>query len=174
MSTLKVTVCPRKFTSQPGMIRTAPSRMPGYQSGWEAEEMASGVYGPYSQTGLICANVDSRTRAPKMKKNQACPLSRKYGQNGCPTTFCSVRPRPGRWVCFWCTMMNRWAVIRARMRPGIGSTWRMYIRGTTESPGNAPPNRKNDTQVPTIGIPCKVDWYACDIEMPSSLTYEPW
>ena len=63
-----------------------------YQSGWEAEEIASGVYGPYSQTGLIWANVASMTSAPKMKKNQAWPLSMKYGQNGCPTTFFSVFP----------------------------------------------------------------------------------
>jgi len=54
--------------------------------------MASGVYGPYSHTGLICAKVASTTRAPKMKKNHAWPLSRKYGQNGWPTTFFSVRP----------------------------------------------------------------------------------
>ena len=92
MSTLRVTVCPRKFSSQGGMMRSAPSKMPRYQSGWDAEEIASGVYGPYSQTGLICANVDSATRAPKMKKNHAWPLSRKYGQNGWPTTFRSVFP----------------------------------------------------------------------------------
>jgi hypothetical protein len=63
-----------------------------YQSGWVAAEIASGLYGPYSQTGLICANAPSTTRPPKMKKNQACPLSRKYGHNGWPTTFFSVRP----------------------------------------------------------------------------------
>ena len=113
-----------------------------YQSGWEAEEIASGVYGPYSQTGLICANVDSTTSAPKMKKNQAWPLSMKYGQNGCPTTFFSVFPCAGICVCFWWNMMNRCAVTSARIRPGISSTWMMYIRGTIELPGNGPPNRK--------------------------------
>src|SRR5215831_15904165 len=95
MSTDSDSVCPRKLISQEGMMRSEPSRMPMYQSGWDAEEIASGVYGPYSQIGLICANVESTTRTPKMKKNHACPLSRKYGQNGCPTTFFSVFPRPG-------------------------------------------------------------------------------
>jgi hypothetical protein len=33
-------------------------------------------------------------------------------------------------VCFWCIMMNRCAVISARIRPGISSTCRMYILGT--------------------------------------------
>ena len=105
--------------------------------------MATGTYGPYSQTGLIWAKVASRTSAPKMKKNHAPPLARKYGKNGWPTTFFSVLPRPGIWVCFWCTMMNRCAVTSARIRPGISSTCRMYIRGTIEVPGNGPPNRKN-------------------------------
>ena len=54
--------------------------------------MATGEYGPYSQIGLIWANVASRTSAPKMKKNQAPPLAMKYGKNGCPFTFFSVFP----------------------------------------------------------------------------------
>ena len=70
-----------------------------------------------------------------MKKNQAPPLAMKYGKNGWPTTFFSVRPRPGIWVCFWWTMMNRWAVISARIRPGISSTWTMYSLGMMMSPG---------------------------------------
>ena len=41
--------------------------------------MATGEYGPYSQTGLIWAKVDIRASAPKMKKNQAPPLAMKYG-----------------------------------------------------------------------------------------------
>lgn len=42
-----------------GMIRNAPSRKPTYQSGWEPVDTAAGWYGPYSQIGLICANVAS-------------------------------------------------------------------------------------------------------------------
>ena len=83
------------------------------------------MYGPYCQTGLICANVASATSAPKMKKNQAWPLSRKYGKNGWPTTFFSVFSRAGICVCFWWNMMNRCAVIRPRIRPGIRNTCRM-------------------------------------------------
>jgi len=79
ISTDRDSVCPRKLISQAGMTRSAPSRMPRYQSGWLAEETASGVYGPYSQIGLICANVASTASVPKMKKNHAVPLSRKYG-----------------------------------------------------------------------------------------------
>ena len=77
ISTESESVCPRKLISQAGIMRRLPSRTPMYQSGCDADEIASGVYGPYCQTGLICANVASRTSAPKMKKNQAWPLSRK-------------------------------------------------------------------------------------------------
>src|SRR3974390_2908867 len=69
MSTLSDSVCPRKFHSQAGIMRSEPSRMPMYQSGCEADEIATGVYGPYSQIGLIVANVASTAHAPKMKKN---------------------------------------------------------------------------------------------------------
>ena len=41
------------------------------------------------------------------------------------TTFLSVRPGPGIWVCFWWNMMNRCAVTRARISAGISSTCRM-------------------------------------------------
>ncbi len=88
-----------------------------------------------------------------MKKNHAWPLSRKYGKNGWPTTFFSVFPLAGICVCFWWNMMNRCAVISARMMPGIRNTCRMYIRGMTAVPGNSPPNRKNEMYVPTIGMP---------------------
>ena len=43
MSTLSDSVCPRKLISQAGMTRSEPSRMPMYQSGWDADEMATGV-----------------------------------------------------------------------------------------------------------------------------------
>jgi hypothetical protein len=79
MNTLSDRVCPRKLISQAGMMRSEPSRIPMYQSGWEADEIASGVYGPYSQIGLTWANVESSVSAAKMKKNQAWPLTRKYG-----------------------------------------------------------------------------------------------
>src|SRR6266849_6935364 len=87
MSTLSESVCPRKLISQAGIIRSEPSRMPIYQSGWDADEICIGLYGPYSQIGLIWANVASSTSAAKMKKNHAPPLATKYGKNGWPVTF---------------------------------------------------------------------------------------
>ena len=60
-----------------------------------------------------------------MKKKNAPVLAMKYGYIGAPTTFLSVRPGPGIWVCFWWNMMNRCAVTRARISPGISSTCRM-------------------------------------------------
>src|SRR6516225_352594 len=75
MSTLSESVCPRKLISQAGIIRSAPSRMPMYQSGWEADEIATGVYGPYSQMGLIVAKAESSATAAKMKKNQELVLA---------------------------------------------------------------------------------------------------
>jgi hypothetical protein len=41
--------------------------------------MATGVYGPYSQIGLIWAKVASSASAPKMNMNQALVLATKYG-----------------------------------------------------------------------------------------------
>src|ERR1022692_309273 len=76
--------------------------------------MATGVYGPYSHTGLIWANVEASDSAPKVKKKNAPVFAMKYGYVGAPTTFWSVRPLPGIWVCFWWNMMNRCAVISAR------------------------------------------------------------
>jgi hypothetical protein len=153
MNTDSDSVCPRKLYSHAGIMRSEPSRKPMYQSGCDADEIASGVYGPYSHTGLIWQNVASRTSPPKMKKNQACPLSRKYGQNGCPITFFSVTPLPGIWVCFWWNMTNRCAATSARMRPGTRNTCRMYSRGMIAVPGNGPSNRKYAAYVPTIGTP---------------------
>ncbi len=106
--------------------------------------MATGLYGPYSQTGLIWARQPSRASKPKTKKKNAPVLAMKYGYSGWPTTFLSVRPLPGIWVCFWWNIRNRCAVIRASSSPGISSTWMMYSRGMMSVPGNCPPNRKND------------------------------
>src|ERR1035438_2153978 len=66
----------------------------------------------------------------------------KYGYIGAPTTLCSVLPLAGIWVCFWWNMMNRCAVISARISPGISSTCRMYILGMIKFPGDAPPSHE--------------------------------
>src|SRR6266851_7810972 len=109
MSTLSESVYPRKFISQAGIIRSEPSRIPMYQSGCDADEICTGLYGPYSQIGLICANVESSAVPAKMKKNHAPPLATKYGKNGWAVTFCSVSPLAGIWVCFWWNVKHRWA-----------------------------------------------------------------
>ena len=83
------------------------------------------MYGPTSQIGLIWANVASRASTPKTKKKNAPVLTMKYGYMGWPTTLALVRPGPGIWVCFWCTIRNRCALTRASSRPGISSTWMM-------------------------------------------------
>ncbi len=49
--------------------------------------MATGLYGPYSQIGLIWANVAARASAAKVKKKNAPVLAMKYGYSGAPTTF---------------------------------------------------------------------------------------
>ena len=79
-----------------------------------------------------------------MKKKNAPVLAMKYGYIGWPTTFLSVRPLPGIWVCFWWNIRNRCAVTSASISAGISSTWMMYSRGMMSVPGNCPPNRKND------------------------------
>ena len=106
--------------------------------------MPEGLYGPNSQMGLICANVDISASTAKMKRKNALVLAAKYGYAGAPTTFLSVRPLLGIWVCFWWYMKNRCAEISASSRAGISSTWMMYSRGMIRFPGNSPPNRKND------------------------------
>ncbi len=105
--------------------------------------MATGLYGPYSQIGLIWVNVAARVTAAKVKKKNAPVLAMKYGYMGAPTTFWFVRPLPGIWVCFWWNMRNKCTVIRASSNPGMSSTCRMYSRGMITCPGNGPPNRKN-------------------------------
>ena len=61
-------VCPRKFHSMLGIMRSAPSRKPMYQSGWDpAVIWGVGVYGPYSQIGLI---VDERGRAGRRRRRR--------------------------------------------------------------------------------------------------------
>src|SRR4029077_13929449 len=100
MNTLNGIVCPATFHSQAGMMRSAPSSNPMEKSGWAREVMPEGLYGPNSQMGFICANVDISASTAKMKRKNALVLAAKYGYAGAPTTFLSVRPLLGIWVCF--------------------------------------------------------------------------
>ena len=60
----------------------------------------------------------------------------KVGNIGEPTTFCSVFPFPGNWVCFCLTRRPRWAASSPTRMAGTISTWMMKNRGMiTPLPG---------------------------------------
>ncbi len=70
-----------------------------------------------------------------------------------PTTFFSVRPGPGNWVCFWNHTRAMWAPMSASMMPGSSRMCSAYIRGMMISPGKSPPNSAQCSQVPITGMP---------------------
>ena len=49
----------------------------------------------------------------------------KIGRIRTPTTFFSVRPGPGNWVCFWYQTRPRCTAMSANSSPGRMKTWRM-------------------------------------------------
>ena len=59
------TVWSQSLISHAGSSRVEPSRKPTYQSGCEPALTWDGLYGPYSQTGLICTSPPSSAIAPK-------------------------------------------------------------------------------------------------------------
>lgn len=63
--TFQETVWPNSVVDQAGMMRSAPSRKPTYQSGCEPAEIWSGSYGPYSHTGLTWRKAAIPARTPK-------------------------------------------------------------------------------------------------------------
>ena len=63
-------VCPRILDSQFGVRRTAPSSQPMYQSGCEPAVTCDGVYGPYSQTGLMVTSAEISTVMPNTTKKK--------------------------------------------------------------------------------------------------------
>ena len=71
---------------------------PIYQSGWELAESIAGLYGPYSQIGLIWAKVASVAVTPKTKKKSAPVLAMNTGYSGSPTSLFSRCFFPGHWV----------------------------------------------------------------------------
>ena len=66
---------PETLISQSGIIRSAPSRKPMYQSGWEPAVTSDGSYGPYSQIGLIWAMPPSSAQTPKTRKKKPPALA---------------------------------------------------------------------------------------------------
>ena len=55
---------PPIWMSQPGIMRTAPSSQPMYQSGCAAVVASQGRYGPQSHTGLICTKAANAAQTP--------------------------------------------------------------------------------------------------------------
>src|SRR5437763_7523709 len=93
---------PNARISQFGNRRRAPSSQPRYQSGWAGDDTASGRNGPYSHTGLICTSPPISPNTAAMPKNSPRDFAVYVGKSFDPTTFVSVRPEPGKCVCFWC------------------------------------------------------------------------
>src|SRR4051812_35959247 len=95
----QLTVMPSRCDSTPGISRTAPSSQAMYQSGCEPAVTSAGLYGPYSQTGLICSSAPITASTPKTTKKNPPALAAYTGSRGNPTTFFSVLPGPGNCVC---------------------------------------------------------------------------
>src|SRR5579859_5815127 len=71
-------------SSQAGMIRSAPSRKPMYQSGTAPALILPGWYGPYNHTGLICATAPSATSTAPVNGSMG---STRQGRNGRDRAF---------------------------------------------------------------------------------------
>ena len=66
---------PKARISQPGMIRSAPSSQPMYQSGWLAVDTSAGSNGPYTQMGLIWNTPPRNASTPEVRKNNPSALN---------------------------------------------------------------------------------------------------
>ncbi len=73
--TFQLTVKPHSEVSQFGMMRSAPSAMPMYQSGCEPAVTSAGLYGPYFQTGLIVISAPISVVTPKTMKKKPPALA---------------------------------------------------------------------------------------------------
>ena len=77
------------------------------------------------QIGLICSRPPISASTPVTIAKNAPLFTANTGTMRMPMTFCSVRPGPGNWVCFWYHTSARCAAISARMMPGNSSTCAM-------------------------------------------------
>src|SRR3954462_14820953 len=153
MMMLNEKVKPSSVNSKnPGVMRTAPSSQPMYQSGCDPAVTGEGSYDPYIQIGLIVKSAPIRAVTPNTMKKNPPAFAAYTGYSGYPTTLSLVRPGPGYWVCFCTTSMIRGTVMSARKMPGSSSTWIVKSRGMKSSPGNWPPKAKKLMYEPTTGI----------------------
>ncbi|SID01996.1 Uncharacterised protein [Mycobacteroides abscessus subsp. abscessus] len=102
----------------------------------------------------------------KAKKDP--PLRANTGRMRTPTTFFSVAPGPGNWVCFWYQIRARWIPMSARMIAGISRMCMAYRRGIRMLPGKSPPNSAQCIQVPISGRPMVMPESAARIPVPES------
>src|ERR1700759_652455 len=91
---------PKERNSQCGQSRTDQSSHPRYQSGWDPADTVYGVYGPYSQTGLIWNRPPKRKITPLTIMKSPVALAAYCGQIRLPRMLVSVLPTPGKSVCF--------------------------------------------------------------------------
>ena len=75
MKTFIENVHPRMVHSHAGMIRSAPSSQPMYQSGWDPAVTWEGSYGPKFHTGLIWNSALIRAVTPKTMKKKPPALA---------------------------------------------------------------------------------------------------
>ena len=109
-----------------------------YQSGCEPAPTCDGLYGPYSHTGLIWTSAAQPRGDSEDGEEEAAGLRHEAGRSGAPTTLCSCGAAPGHWVCFWCHMSSRCAVISASRMPGTSRMWIVNSRGMKSVPGELP------------------------------------
>src|SRR4029078_921386 len=82
ISRFQLIVMPQNVDSKPGKIRTAPFRQPMYQSGCDPAVTSAGLYGPYSQTGLICISAPISAVMPNTTKKKPPALAVYTGNSG--------------------------------------------------------------------------------------------
>src|SRR5581483_240708 len=75
-------VWPHRWVSQPGMMRSAPSGQPMYQSGCEPAVTLVGSYGPNFHTGLIDSSAPMMAVTPKTTKKKPPALAAYTGSIG--------------------------------------------------------------------------------------------
>ena len=94
-----------------------------YQSGCDPAEICAALYGPRFQIGLIWKTPPMIAMTPAVTAKKPPPLAAKTGRIRTPTTFLSVRPGPGNWVCFWYHTSPTCTAISASRMPGMSRTW---------------------------------------------------
>ncbi len=105
--------------SHGGNRRSAPSRNPMYQSGWENDVAEPVSYGPYSQMALTWNSAPITVITPATRNSSPVDLMANPGHTRTPMTLRSVRPGPVNCVCFWRHTSARCTARRATMRAGM-------------------------------------------------------